>query len=250
MFKKLLGVLIYGFIGYAYADDLSVAVASNFAEPMKKLAVSFEQETGHKLLLSFGASGKFYAQIKNGAPFQVFLSADQEKPAALEKEGFVVPDSSFTYALGALALWSRNLELNDKGADVLRSGKFNKLALANPRLAPYGVAAVEVLENLQLQETTQAKWVMGENIAQTWQFVSTGNADLGFVALSQIITEGKIKKGSAWIVPSPLYHPIKQDVVLLRRGENNRAARELLDFLRGEKATQIIEAWGYTTPAN
>lgn len=227
------------------SEEIRVAVASNFAAPMNEIAREFEQSSGHTVHLSFGSSGKFFAQIKHGAPFQVFFSADQAKPQALEQEGLVVVGSRFTYASGALVLWSRTLELGDNGANILRSGEFNKLALANPRLAPYGVAAEEVLTNLQLREITKPKWVQGENIAQTWQFVHSGNAELGFVARSQIVHQEK-EAGFVWIVPPALYNPIRQDAVLLRPGENNKAARELLDFVRSELAKKIIEAYGYT----
>lgn len=249
MFRKrnLLCFLICCFSQGAFAEQIKVAVASNFAAAMNDIVAEFEQHSGHKVLLSFGSSGKFYAQIKNGAPFHVFFSADQAKPAALEKAGLVVADSRFTYASGTLALWSRKIDLTDRGSTIMRGGKFNKLALANPRLAPYGQAAVEVLENLQLKEITQDKWVQGENIAQTWQFVSTGNADIGFVALSQIMSEGKIVEGSAWIVPPPLHSPIDQDAVLLRKGENSEAARALLEFVRSDQSREIIEAYGYLT---
>lgn len=228
------------------SEEIRVAVASNFAAAMNEIVNEFEQTSGHTVHLSFGSSGKFFAQLKHGAPFHLFFSADQVKPLALEQEGLAVAGSRFTYALGALVLWSRTLELSDKGVNILRSGEFNKLALANPRLAPYGVAAEEVLTNLQLREITKPKWVQGENIAQTWQFVHSGNAELGFVAMSQIVYQEN-DVGFVWMVPSNLYNPIRQDAVLLRTGESSRAARELLDFVRSEQAKKIIEAYGYTT---
>lgn len=230
------------------AEELTVAVAANFTAAMKDIAAEFEEASGHRVRLAFGSSGKFYAQIKNGAPFQAFFSADTTKPAALEKDGLAVSGSRFTYAVGSLALWSADPALVDDRASVLKGGNFRKLALANPKLAPYGGAAVQVLRNLDLEETTRAKWVQGENIAQTFQFVATGNADLGFVALSQILRGGQVKAGSAWIVPGDLYSPICQDAVLLRRGADSKGAVEFLQFLRGDKARAIIESYGYRFP--
>jgi len=225
------------------AEDINVAVAANFMGAFNVLKPTFEQASGHRLRVSSGSSGRFYAQIKNGAPFHVLFSADQATPARLEVEELTVAGSRFTYAIGALALWSANPELVVDGAQVLRRGDFNKLALANPRLAPYGVAAIEVLTNLGLREATESKWVQGENIAQTFQFVSTGNADLGFVALSQIGGQG-----SMWIIPSEFYQPIRQDAVLLRRGQTSQAAQDLLRFVRSSEAKAIIETHGYGWP--
>jgi molybdate transport system substrate-binding protein len=230
-----------------YAEEIHAAVASNFTAPMKDIAKQYEEESGNKVILSFGSSGKFFAQIQNGAPFQIFLSADENKPDALEKAGLVVTNTRFTYAIGALALWSANPDFIYNNDARLRSGNFNKLALANPKLAPYGVAATEVLKGLGLTESTKSKWVMGENISQTYQFASTGNTDLGFVALSQIMSKGRIEKGSSWIIPSDQYSPIRQDAVLLKNAENNTAAKGLLDYLRSAKARNIIHSYGYKT---
>ena len=221
-----------------------MAVASNFTTPMKVLAAEFERASSHRVKLAFGSSGKLYAQIKNGAPFQVLFSADQAKPIALEEAGLAVPGSRFTYAIGALALWSPRADLSEAAVRRRLSGK---LALANPRLAPYGVASIEVLANLELEEKTRANWVRGENIAQTFQFVDSGNADVGFVALSQVMEKGEIKKGSAWIIPPKLYRPIRQDAVLLSSAKDNSAAYELLKFMRGPKAKNIIHSFGYLT---
>lgn len=223
------------------AEQLTVAVASNFAAPMREIAAAFERESGHGLRLAFGSSGKFYAQIQHGAPFDIFFSADRTKPQALEEAGLAVAGSRFTYAVGRLALWSRDAKLVRGGPQVLEEGGFNKLALANPRLAPYGAAAVQVLRNLGLEEVTKPHWVRGENIAQTYQFVASGNAALGFVALSQISGGG----GSAWIVPGNLHDPIRQDAVLLKRGAKSAAARALLRFVRGARAAAIIESYSY-----
>ena len=233
--------------GFSHADEVSVAVASNFSAAMSEIVTEFEKSSEHKVKLSSGSSGKFYAQIKHGAPFQVFFSADSAKPTALEHDGLAVPGSRFTYAIGTLALWSAESNLVDHEGLILGTGSFNKVALANPRLAPYGIAAVEVLTALDLKDTTQSKWVLGENISQTYQFVATGNADIGFVALSQITHKGQLTNGSAWIIPDTLYSPVQQDVVLLRRGENSDAARSLLDFVRSERAENIINAYGYKT---
>jgi len=225
------------------AADVMVAVASNFSRPMQKIAADFEKDSGHKVLLAFGSSGKFLAQIENGAPFDVFLSADQAKPRRLEGNGFAVAGSRFTYAQGRLALWSATA-----GDDVqaqLKAGSFSKLALANPRLAPYGQAATEVLEALQLSTATRNKQVMGENISQTWQFVATGNAGLGFVALSQIMQDGVLTSGSAWLIPAALYAPIRQDAVLLKKGSDNPAASALLQYLQQPGVKALIAGFGY-----
>lgn len=229
----------------AHAEEVNVAVAANFTAPMKEIAADFEKESGHKVTLSFGSSGKFYSQITNGAPFQLFLSADEEKPAQLEKDGLAVTGSRFTYAVGTLVLWSSKADFVDAKGDVLRTGSYNKLAIASPRLAPYGFAAIEVLSKLGLLATVEPKFVQGENIAQTHQFVSTGNADLGFVALSQVMQGGEITSGSAWIVPSTLHTPIRQDALLLSTGKGNVAADALAAYLKTEKAKVIIRSYGY-----
>ena len=229
----------------AMAADVHVAVAANFTAPIKQIAAGFEKETGHKVVLSFGASGKFYAQIKNGAPFQLFLSADDEKPAQLVKDGLAVANSRFTYAIGTLVLWSAKPGFVDAKGEVLSKGTFNKIAIANPKLAPYGVAATELLTKQGLLTTLTPKFVQGENISQTFQFVSTGNAELGFVALSQVMKEGKVATGSAWIVPGSMHSPIRQDAVLLATGKDNAAARALLEYLKSAKAKIIIRSYGY-----
>ena len=222
-----------------------VAVAANFSAPMQKIAAAFEKETGHQAVLSFGATGKFYAQIRNGAPFAVLLAADDETPARLVKEGLAVPGSVFTYATGRLALWSSRPGLVDEQGAVLRRPLPGKLAVADPKLAPYGGAALQTLAHLGVLDLWRPQLVTGENIAQTFQFVKTGNATLGFVALSQIMEGGRIATGSAWVVPASLHEPIRQDAVLLKTGENQEAARALLQYLRGEAARQVIRTWGY-----
>ena len=244
--KKTLFALLSAFVfTNALADDIPVAVAANFAAPMEEIAEAFNQITGHRLKISTGASGKFYAQIRNGAPFQVFLSADQEKPEQLEKDGLAVQGTRFTYAIGKLALWSADPDKVDNKGKALESGRFNKIAIANPKTAPYGEAAIETLSALKLKTRLEPKFVMGENISQTHQFVASGNAELGFVALSQISRNNQLTGGSMWLVPEKLYSPIKQDAVLLLTGKDSAAARQLLAFLKSDRAVRIIQSFGY-----
>jgi molybdate transport system substrate-binding protein len=235
----------------AKAEEVTVAVAANFTAPMQKIAQVFEQDTGHKVLLAFGATGKFYAQIKNGAPFAVLLSADDETPARLEKEGLAIAGTRFTYAIGRLALWSKNPFLVDDKGQVLLSNNtdknnFKKLAIADPKLAPYGAAAVEVIERMGVIDKVRSKLVQGDSIGQAFQFVMTENAELGFVALSQISIDGRISQGSAWVVPQNLYTPLKQDAVLLPFGKDNTAAIALMKYMRTERAQTIIRSYGYS----
>ena len=232
----------------AQADEVRVAVAANFATPLKTLAAEFEKDTGHTLALSTGATGKLYAQIKSGAPFDVFLSADDETPARLEKEGDAVAGSRFTYAVGRLVLWSAQPNTVDAQGAVLKTGNFKHLALAAPNLAPYGAAAVQTLTQLGLLTALQPRFVQGESIGQTYSFVASGNAELGFVALSQVFENGRINQGSGWIVPASLHKPLRQDAVLLTRSRDKAAARALLAFLQGSKARGLIRAFGYETP--
>ena len=239
----LVVVIAWGGVTGLQAAEVQVAVASNFTAPMQKIAAAFEADTGHKAVLAFGSTGRFYAQIQNGAPFDVLLAADDETPAKLEQQG--QGGSRSTYAIGKLVLWSRQPALVDEQGEVLRSGRFGKIALADPRLAPYGRAAIETLTRLGLLDTLRPKFVQGENIAQAWQFVATENAPIGFVALSQVWAEGRLKEGSAWVVPATLYSPIRQDMILLNKGRNNVAATALLTYLRGEKARTIIRSYGY-----
>ena len=229
----------------ANAAEVIVAVAANFAAPMQKIAPLFEKDTGHKAILSFGSTGAFYAQIKNGGPFQVFLSADDETPLKLEREGYAVGGTRFTYATGKLVLWSKQQGFVDEKAEVLRSNNFQKIAIANPKLAPYGAAAIETINKLGLMQALQPKFVQGENIAQTFQFVNTENAQLGFVALSQVFSDGKITQGSGWIVPNNLHNPIQQDAVVLTAGQNNPAVSALIQYIKSDKAKVIIKSFGY-----
>ncbi|GAB4357436.1 MAG: molybdate ABC transporter substrate-binding protein [Methylohalobius sp. ZOD2] len=231
-----------------HAETVNVAVAANFTAPMRAIAEAFEQATGHRLKLAFGSSGKLFTQIQNGAPFQVFLSADDEKPKKLEQDALTVPGSRFTYALGTLVLWSATPGfVDDKGA-ILTQGDFKHLALSNPKLAPYGTAAIETMAALGVKNQLNPKLVLGENVAQTYQFVATGNAELGFVALSQVIRDGRIAEGSAWIVPAELHPPIRQDAVLLATGKDNAAAQALVDYLKSDKAAAVIRNYGYGLP--
>lgn len=229
----------------AHAGEVQVAVAANFAAPMQKIAAEFEKDTGHQARLAFGATGKFYAQVRNGAPFEVLLAADDETPARLEKEGQGVPGSRLTYAIGRLVLWSAQAGYVDAKGEILKTGNFKHLAIANPKTAPYGAAALSAMKKLNLAEALQPKLVQGENIAQAYQFVITGNAQLGFVALSQVYQDGKIASGSAWIVPATYHEPIRQDALVLAKGAANPAAKALLDYLKSDKAKGIIRAYGY-----
>jgi len=227
------------------AAEVSVAVAANFTAPMKVIAQAFERETGHKAVLSFGATGQLYAQIRNGAPFSILLAADELTPAKLEKEGGGVTGTTFTYAIGQLVLWSKNPGRVDEHGEILKKGSFTKLAIANPKLAPYGAAAIEVLNHLGIMSQVKPKIVEGANIAQTFQFVFSENAELGFVARSQVYESGKLKQGSGWLVPTSLYAPIKQDAILLNLGRNNPAALALMKYLQSDAAKRVIQNYGY-----
>ena len=226
-----------------HATDINVAVAANFTEPAKEIAQLFERTTGHRAILSFGATGQFYVQIIQGAPFQVFLSADQSTAKKLVDDSIAVADSLFTYAVGKIILFSANAALV-VGEQTLREAKFNKIAVADPLTAPYGAAAVETMKRLGVYDTLASKIVQGSNIAQTFEFVDSGNADLGFVALSQVIAR---QGGSRWIVPDNLYSPIRQDAVQLRTGAKNEAAGAFLLFMKSPEVAKVIEKYGYGT---
>jgi molybdate transport system substrate-binding protein len=227
------------------AADVHVAVAANFTKPMQAIAERFQQDTGHRAVLAFGSTGKFYAQIRNGAPYEVLLSADESTPARLESEGQGVAGSRFPYAFGTLVLWSAR-EGYVKDQSTLSQQSYRHLAIANPKTAPYGAAAMETLEKLGLTESARGRFVQGENIAQTHQFAATGNAEMGFVALSQVIDHGEIGQGSGWIVPADFHAPIRQDAILLNKGRDNPAAQALLDYLKGPQAAEVIQAYGYS----
>jgi len=232
-------------LGTAHADEVQVAVAANFTAPIQAIAADFEKDTGHKLVAAYGATGQFYTQIKNGAPFEVFLSADDTTPQKLESEGATVKGSRFTYAVGTLALWSAKEGYVDAKGEVLKKNEFKHLSIANPKAAPYGLAATQLLAREGLSDQVKDKLVEGQNITQAYQFVSTGNAELGFVALSQIYKDGKVTGGSAWIVPASLHDPIKQDAVILHKGKDSAAAKALVDYLKSPKAAAVIKSYGY-----
>jgi molybdate transport system substrate-binding protein len=221
------------------AEEILVAVAANFTEPAKEIAQAFEKNSGHKLILSFGSTGQFYSQITQGAPFQVFLSADQATPKKAVEDGFAVGDTVFTYATGKIVLYSEQPDLV-RGESTLHEANFQKIAIANPTTAPYGAAAVQAMKALGVYDGLKGKIVQGNNIAQTFQFVPTGSAELGFVALSQVT---KRNEGSHWVVPHSLYSPIRQDAALLSKGTG--AARAFLAFLKKPEAAAIIEKYGY-----
>ena len=228
-----------------FAGEVQVAVAANFAEPIKAIAIVLEKTTGHKLMVTLGATGKFYAQIQNGAPFDVFLSADRKTPELLEKEGLAQAGSRFTYATGKLVLWSADARLVDAKGAVLNNGSYRKIAYARPKLAPYGAAAEQVIEKLGLTSALTPKLVQGESIGQTFNFVQTGNAELGFVALSQVLEGGKLKNGSMWVIPQSLYTPIQQDAVVLKRAAGNPAALALVKLLKSPNIKDLIRSHGY-----
>lgn len=229
-----------------WADTIQVAVAANFAPVLEKIALEFKKETGHKVVISSGATGKLYTQIVNGAPFEVFLSADARTPAKLISEHLAVGGSEFTYAVGKLVLWSSIPDFVDANGQVLKHGVFTHLAIANPKTAPYGTAAIETLKHLDALKPLEHRLVQGENIAQTHQFVASGNAELGFVALSLVIESGAVSKGSAWIVPENLYTPLRQNAVLLNTAKDKRSAYVFLEFMKGAVAEKLIKASGYT----
>lgn len=230
----------------AHAETVAVAVAANFTAPMKTIAAQFAQDTGHTAELSFGSTGKLYAQIRNGAPFGVLLSADDTTPAKLAAEGYAQANTRWTYAVGRLVLWSAQPGYVDAQGEVLRSGQWQHLAVANPKLAPYGQAAMQTLDKLGLTAAATPKLVQGESIGQAYQFAASGNAQLGFVALSQVMQDGRITAGSAWVVPSDLHNPLRQEGIVLQNGANNAAAAALVQYLQGEKARGTMAAYGYT----
>jgi molybdate transport system substrate-binding protein len=233
--------LLLSLVAPAEAGQTHVAVAANFTEPAKEIAALFKQKTGHEAILIFGASGAFFTQITHDAPFEVFLSADAERPKMAIDQGFAVLGSAFTYAIGKLVLWSRVVDVT-KGDEALKAGGFQKISIANPNAAPYGAAAIEAMKALRVYDALQSKIVQGNSIAQAFQFVDTKNAEVGFVALSQL---AGVTGGTSWAVPQNLYSPIRQDAVLLKKGENDEASIAFLAFLKGPEARAIIEKFGY-----
>lgn len=230
----------------ALAGETNVAVAANFTEAAKKIAEAFAKQTGHRAILSFGSTGQLYTQITQHAPFQIFLSADEERAKQAVDDGLAVPDTRFTYAIGRIVLWSSDPRLVT-GQETLEQAKFRKIAIANPAAAPYGAAAIEAMMAMGVYDALQSKIVQGNSIAQAYQFVVTGNAELGFVALAQLIGNDK---GSRWEVPQKLYTPIRQDAVLLKTGQDSEAAKAFLAFLKRPEAIRVIQSFGYATPAD
>ncbi|MBA4214448.1 MAG: molybdate ABC transporter substrate-binding protein [Polaromonas sp.] len=243
--RSLWSALLFFMAGSLHAAEARVAVAANFAEPVKAIAAVLEKTTGHTLKISVGATGGLYAQIKNGAPFDVMLAADTKTPAQLEADGLAQPGGRFTYATGKLVLWSADAAKVDSQGAVLKGRGFRKLAVANPKTAPYGTAAVEVIDKLGLSASLTPKLVQGESIGQTYNFAFTGNAEIAFVAMSQVLDGGRLKGGSMWVVPQNLYAPIQQDAVLLKRGANNEAARALMTLLQSPNIKTLIRSYGY-----
>jgi molybdate transport system substrate-binding protein len=230
----------------AQAAETNVAVAANFTDAANEIAEVFKEKTGHEAILSFGSTGQLYTQITQEAPFEVFLAADDERPRKAVEEGFAVPGSQFTYAIGTLVLWSQDPDLV-RGKQALRSGNFTKVAIANPETAPYGVAAVQTMQSLGVYDRLEPKIVQGNNISQTFQFVETGNAELGFIALAQV---ARSDEGSRWVVPEDLHDAIRQDAVLLETGADSEAAQAFVEFLKGPEAAAIIKKFGYGTDAS
>ncbi len=229
------------------AEEVRVAVAANFTAPMQRIAPDFEATTGHRLVISYGSTGKFYAQIRNGAPYDILLSADEATPRKLESEGLAATGSNFTYAIGKLALWSALSERVDQQGKVLNGNQFTHIAIVNPRLAPYGAAAVETMRKLGVYESLQGKIVQGENLTQVYQFIASGNAELGFIALSQIYHNGRYANGSYWLVPEKLYPPLRQNAVVLTRGANNPGATDFINHLKSPKTKSVIQSFGYAS---
>jgi molybdate transport system substrate-binding protein len=240
----LLGPVLFALSASARAETVSVAVAANFTDAAKALGTAFKTQSGDDLALSFGSTGALYTQISQGAPFEIFLSADSKAPTKAVAAGFGVEDTDFTYAVGKIVLFSTDAALVT-GADTLSAGKFDKLSIADPKTAPYGAAAVAAMQKLGVYEALESKLVTGTNIAQTYQFVDTKNAELGFVALSEVINR---KDGSQWVVPQEDYAPITQDAVLLTPGKDSQGAKDFLAFLKSPAAVKIIEGFGYGVP--
>ncbi len=230
------------------AGEVNVAVAANFLGTAKKISSAFEQKTGHKIILSAGSTGQLYAQIRNGAPYDCFFAADSERITKLEKDGFVADGTRFIYALGSVALYSAEPEYVDGKGEILHTGKFDKLAIANPKTAPYGRAAIEILHKMRLYSQISDKLVYGQSVAQAFQFVASKAVKLGFVAISQLIEAGDKLKGSYWVVNPSFYEPIKQEAALLRKGESNKTAVEFMEFTKGTEARTVIKTFGYTLP--
>ncbi len=238
-------VLPFALAASAQAETLTVAVAANFKKPAEEIGAAFKAKTGDEVKYAFGATGQFAAQIRNGAPFDILLAADDTTAPALAKDGLALASSNFVYARGTLVLYSTTLPLKEQGEQILRKGDFAHVSIANPKTAPYGTAAIEAMKKMGVYDALKPKIVEGSNIGQTFDFVATGNAQAGFVALSQAIGAGK---GQWWVVPQADYAPIDQSAILLKPGENKTVAKAYLDFLRGPEARTVIEKYGYTIP--
>lgn len=232
-------------LNFAYAEDINLAVAANFSLPIGPLAKTFKEKTGHNVLVTTGASGKFYSQIQNGAPFDILLSADTAIPDKLAEEKLAIKETQFTYAIGKLVLWSAKRELKIQDEKVLLQKDISHIAIANPKLAPYGSAAMEVLQKLNILERVKEKIVNGENINQAYQFVTTQNAEVGFIALSQLPKDDKAVMKNVWIIPQNLYSPIKQDAIVLKNGASKKASTQFIDFLKSQEVKKIIKEFGY-----
>lgn len=244
--KILVGLMLAAAAAVASAENVSVAVAANFKEPLEDISAQFQRATGHTVSISAEASGKIVAQIQNGASYDIFLSADQAKPIKLEQNGGIVPGSRFTYAIGKLVLWSATPGYVDKNGNVLKTGSYNHIAIADPKLAPYGLAATQTLQKMGLTSAVNDKLVVGKNIGTTFGYIQTGNAELGFVAMSQIYKGGKLTHGgSYWQVPQSYYKPIRQDAVLLPGGKDNPAAVALMKYLKSPAARKVMKSYGY-----
>ncbi len=243
--KKLLTLILLLNCNATFAGEVSVAVAGNFYRPLQALARDFEHQSGDNVKIAVGSSGKLYAQIISGAPFDIFLSADQKRPTKLIQEKHAITGSQYTYAKGKLVLWSSDPTVINKHGKRLTSSKLKHLAIANPKLAPYGEQAVTTLKNLGVYNLLHDKLILGQSVSQAFQYVSSDSVKQGIIALSQVMRDGEINEGSAWIVPSELYQPIKQDAVLLNTGKNNPIAIAFLAYLKTENAFKIIRSFGY-----
>jgi molybdate transport system substrate-binding protein len=246
MFSRfsLFGLFALALVSQASAAEIHVAVAANFTKPAEALGTAFTEKTGDSVTFSFGATGALYTQITQGAPFEVFLSADNKRPTQAVKDGLGVDGSVFTYAVGAVVLYAPGIDVTD-GKAVLAAGAYQHLSIADPKTAPYGAAAVETLEKLGLTDATSSKLVVGENISQALQFIDSGNAELGFVALSQVVDK---PASAVWRIPADLHAPILQDAVLLKTGADDTTARAFLDFIKSDEGKAIITKFGYTLP--
>ena len=243
---RILGLCVLAISqGAAQAGEAQVAVAANFAEPIKAIAAVLEKTTGHTLKITTGATGNFYAQIRNGAPFDVFLAADLKTPEKLEADGLTLPGSRITYATGKLVLWSANPSRVDSQGNILKMSNLGKVAFANPKIAPYGAAAVQVMDRLGVAAALTPRLVQGESIGQAFNFVFSGNADVGFVAMSQVLEGGRLKSGSMWVIPQNLYDPIAQGAVVLQRASGNEAAQALITLLKSPNIKDLIRSYGY-----